>query len=291
MHKKLLVPIRVSSDRRGSATKGTKAFAEKGTDISKEAKEILREVKKRINKMHRLEASGKYRKGYFQIPWQELEGAIYRVVMERRAIAEKAEFYIKPITPLRKKIREVLIAHGVPIEVPILDLKNGLELFERGNFEVISEYPQNPEKIRTKIREIVKRMHSSGVTHNHLHRGNFVIDSNGNIKLIDLSKAKLFLRRPRTKKEFLERFSTDIFIAARGLAHLTRIERVTDNDVVGEAIDREAKLILEHYKIPTFNVTPKEILTSFLEISKREFGKEKKKKLRKDLNRELDKLF
>jgi len=250
---KLLVPIKVSTGRRGQVIKGTKAFAEIGTQVSPELVQRLRDVRKRINKMDKLEASGQYRKGHFIRPLEEVDWVVEKVANQRRNIAHNADFFIKGATPLRSKIRDLLVARGIPVEVPMMDLKDRTELFARDGFHEIPDYPNNFKEIKSQVINILAGMHKAGVTHNHLHMGNFVMNKEGavKIKLIDLSMAKLYAKTPKNKETFLRHFTEDIFFVARGLAHLERRYSLpSENEQLTSTIEKNVKEIVGQYKLP-----------------------------------------
>ena len=260
--KKLLVPIHLSSGKKGQAIRGTKGFVEQGTDLSKQSKENVRNWKRwlRIEEKRRM-----FDKSLPDIPYYELERydrIIERFRRERKEIAAKADFFIKQTNPRIKKIREKLIEAGIPIEIPIMDLKNGTELFERGNWRTIAESIRIPRVVPNRIIEIVKTMHSLGITHNHLHLANLLIDSEGNVKLIDLSRAKMYLRKPRNKKEFVDRYAEDIDTIAMVITGIKYPRDPNESSLGMSYVDlarNELGNILKAYNHP-FDVTIEDIV-------------------------------
>ncbi|MDP2974197.1 MAG: hypothetical protein Q8N60_04040, partial [Candidatus Diapherotrites archaeon] len=113
-----------------------------------------------------------------------------------RQLAHKAPFFVKKFTPRQRIIAEKLEAAGIKTEKPILILKNGRVVFEKVGHSLDSEqgkalFRRNLwENIKT-LEEIVGKMHSLGITHNHLHEGNITIDEKGAIRIIDLGKATI----------------------------------------------------------------------------------------------------
>jgi hypothetical protein len=154
-------------------------------------------------------------------------------------------------------------------------LGKGLELFAREKgFVPIPEHPKSPSQIKAGIRDILSRMHGANVTHNHLHLGNFVTDAaEQRVRLLDLSKAKLYRSPPRDKAEFLRRYSHDIFFCARGLAHLGKHYSLpSENHLLFEALDKEISLALFGYK-QNFGVTAKEVRDAFTNLDLKEMAK------------------
>lgn len=169
---RLWVPIPISTGKKGQATKGTHAFVLRGTRIPKELTERLRHLRKIDEKMTR---EGKDLLD-MERPWEEIDYTAQKILEQRREIAMQSDFYTKPITPKTRMIRGILLKAGVPVEVPIQDLKGGRELFERGNWNQIPDIVENLKPIKEKMTLILERMHAAGVSHNHLHFGNFVMN-------------------------------------------------------------------------------------------------------------------
>ena len=48
-------------------------------------------------------------------------------------------------------------------------------------------FPGIPKNIQDKIQDILDRLHSLGVVHDDVHSGNFLIDDNGTVTIIDLA--------------------------------------------------------------------------------------------------------
>ena len=54
--------------------------------------------------------------------------------------------------------------------------------------DVIDEcFPGIPQDVQNKIQDIFNRLHSLGIVHDDVHSGNFLIDENGNVTMIDLA--------------------------------------------------------------------------------------------------------
>ncbi len=118
--------------------------------------------------------------------------------------AAKAKYFIKPLSPRAKKIRYVLKKNGLKIEKAIQDLKNGTMLFERTGNSINSVkglkiYFKNRNKSVEKIAKVIRKMHSLGITHNHLHIGNIAVTNRGTIVLLDFGKATIS-NKQRTQK-------------------------------------------------------------------------------------------
>jgi len=261
---RLWLPVDVSSDvRRKVEGKGTKAFSQGG------AGELLRYTEKNLRAFEKLakQQAAKRKEGKPEA-WveKELSFWIERTRKLRKELATPAPFYIKPITKEQRRIRELLVKAGVPIEQPIQDLGRGLELFERGEWKEIP--PLAEEGSREQIRQMVAKMLSLGVAHNHLHLGNFVMNSKKEVKLIDLSLARRYSRKPASKAEFLNKYSRDLYFASRSLAWLKwRYSLPSQNDLLHENIMAETKALLGHpeFKLKSFGVTAEEIQNAHIE--------------------------
>ncbi|MEK6959227.1 MAG: hypothetical protein AABW59_04235 [archaeon] len=276
---KLFVPVRISTGRGGRAIRGTSAFALEGTKISPDLRVRLREVDKKIRELRGI----KKKRGYVSGMMDYLEmhdRLVHAIANERKNIAHESDFFMKQVTPAQKAIRTALLAKGVPLEVPMMGLGNGKELFAREKgFGPVPQHPKNPTQIKSSIRNILRLMHQANVTHNHFHLGNFVMDAaERNVKLLDLSKAKLYRSPPKNKAEFLRRYSSDIFFCAKNLAHLGEYYSLpSENRRLSDAIDNEISLALSSYG-QSFGITPKEVFDAFLAIENKGFLQRRKLK-------------
>ncbi len=138
-----------------------------------------------------------------------------------KKIAHASNYFIKPLSPKTKKIRNILEKNGIKVEKAIQDLKNGKFLFEKtGNsldsVKGIKLYMKNREKNVEKIGKIMKKMHSLGITHNHLHIGNIALTDKGNVILLDFGRASLSEKNITKGTNIL----MDIYQAAQSLAKL-----------------------------------------------------------------------
>jgi|GEM_PF-1624854 len=208
---KLYLPVRVSTGSSGRAITGTKAFVPPGVRFSPEVAERVGRYRQQIKDAKVRESSSD--------KWESEIAAIQAADGERKRLANKSEYFLKPLNWKTRLIRRRLIEAGVPLELPMARFKGKLELFERGGFRGIPEHPADFDAFKGQVISIVSKMHNAGVTHNHLHSQNFVINDAGKVKLIDLARAKLYKTLPRNKKEFFERYAKDIFFTARTLAN------------------------------------------------------------------------
>lgn len=113
-----------------------------------------------------------------------------------RRLAEHSSHFIKPFSKRTQAITDRLSKAGIAIEQPIEKLKNGTALFEKAGFGMNSD--QGLAICKTDVNgtiermaEIVARIHSLGITHNHLHLGNWVINPAGKITVIDWGRATM----------------------------------------------------------------------------------------------------
>ncbi len=115
-----------------------------------------------------------------------------------RHLAHPSKFFTKPDSVHTQKIREKLKAAGISAEEPIQSIGNGRALFMKSGFSLESpagmrQFVNNTREVVEKICKTVGKMHSIGITHNHLHLGNIAITKGGKIVLLDLSRAKFSL--------------------------------------------------------------------------------------------------
>ncbi len=113
-----------------------------------------------------------------------------------KRIAHGSEYFIKPLSPKAKEIRSLLEKNGIIVEKAIQDLKNGTFLFKKtGNsldsVNGIKLFIQNREKNIENVGRVIRKMHSLGITHNHLHLSNIAITNNGTVVLLDFKKARI----------------------------------------------------------------------------------------------------
>ncbi|MDO8627203.1 MAG: hypothetical protein Q7K42_01945 [Candidatus Diapherotrites archaeon] len=186
----ILVPKKVSfnpNSKKGYQTHGTKAFVESGTKIPK-----------------LLSRSERHK--------------------SLRRIANLSSHYIKPLGQRGRRIRGLLKKAEILVEKEIQDLHNGTALFEREGFGLDSPEGevllfQNPEKAIERILNIVTAMHSLGITHNHLHMGNFAITDKHEIILLDLGKATISKFPEKPKKGWaLKKFGNDLSTITRNVS-------------------------------------------------------------------------
>jgi len=246
--KNLFLPRPISTAESGRAEKrGTRAFVERGAD--EREKEALKDVER---KRKRAENAGPD----FTVKHQEYRLAFQRLVNARKELADRSDFFLKPVTRRQKRIRDLLLRAGVRVEEPIQDVGRGLELFERGSWRQIAD-PSRPvpkqNKIKAQIRDIVAKMISAGVVHNHLHYGNFVVNPSGEAKLIDLSLAERHAGKPQNKEEFLKRHQSDLFAAAKLIAMLgKRYQLPQDRSRLVADAAREVNAILKHPRLKAY---------------------------------------
>ncbi|VVB75205.1 Uncharacterised protein [uncultured archaeon] len=252
---RLYLPARISTGHNGRAINGTKAFIPPGVRFSPEVAERVREYGRGVK-------DAKKRDSNFD-RWEFGLAAVQAADGERKRLANKSEYFLKPLKWKTRLIRRRLIEAGVPLEIPLSRFKGRLELFEKGGFKSVPEYPTDFDAFKTQVVSIVSKMHNAGVTHNHLHCNNFVINGEGKIKLIDLARAKLYKSSPRNKKEFFERYSKDIFFAARTLADAEYRYKFPDQSgLLHENILKHMQEILNQSK-NNFGITSREIYKEY----------------------------
>jgi tRNA A-37 threonylcarbamoyl transferase component Bud32 len=292
----LLLPKGISSTRKRRIEKrGTYAFLPLGSYLHEQEEEAF-EHYARTQK-----ASSKvFKKPFSKLRGDELPEALFSLMHAERAllgkrseIASQSTHYLKRTSARIKLIRKILIKNGINVETPMqvrntepkekllaTDLGKGFELFEKTGYGRIKQGPENFDRIRNQILEIVTKMHNAGITHNHLHLGNLLINAEGKIKLIDLSKAKIFSRKPSNKKEFLDRYASDIYLCANGLSYLKApyVYNAVDannlprefHTLVHEEKERMIRDILKHHGKIGAKITPKEIEEHYYSMLKKE---------------------
>ena len=197
--RKLLVPVTVSfTSKRTSKDytevskmrgRGTKAFAEVGTNLRD------------------LNPKDKF--------------------MMVKTIGDYAPYFIKPMSKKVRKIISLLERNGVAVEKPIEDLKNGTMLFEKIGFCAVSnrgfnQYCRAPRKIFNNIVKEMIKMHMLGVTHGHLHLGNFALTEKGKAIIIDLKRATVSSKDRLEKGKNAERIAWDVVILGHGFTSLDK---------------------------------------------------------------------
>ncbi|QQR92916.1 MAG: phosphotransferase [Candidatus Iainarchaeum archaeon] len=205
----------------------------------------------------------------------EAIAATEKIFQNLRAMAHMSDYFMKTVPPRTRLIRERLKKAGIRVEEPMMDLKDGKELFARGENAplLISQYGIGHSPLRDCRRAIaqmirmITRMHAAGVVHGHPHINNFMVDKKGRLTMIDLGMAKYYARQPRNIQEFKKRYGDDFVRAGFAMAQLlhdvpgTKWYSVEANgyDTAGAMVERMLKL---HQKmgINTFNITARELL-------------------------------
>lgn len=150
----------------------------------------------------------------------------YETSRRLRKLAHQAEYFIKPVSRREREIRKTLAENGIRIEPELEDLKDGRALFgSAGNsldsLEGYALFSYNPKEYIRRLEKIVGRIHALGIVHNHLHHGNIAIDTNGNLTLIDLHKARSY---SKGKKEWTaahaQRIAQELYRFADSMATL-----------------------------------------------------------------------
>ena len=167
-----------------------------------------------------------------------------------KKIAHESKYFIKPLSQKAKRIRSILEKNGIRVEKAIQDLKNGKFLFEKtGNSldsaKGIKLYIKNREKNVKEIGKIMKKMHSLGIFHNHLHIANIALTSKGKIILLDFGKAS-FSEKNITKGTGIW---ADIYQAAESLVRLEthalklnkRQQQERENEILWFFLDNYSK--------------------------------------------------
>ncbi|MAG21816.1 MAG: hypothetical protein CL943_00730 [Candidatus Diapherotrites archaeon] len=99
-------------------------------------------------------------------------------------------------------------------------------MFERTGFGLDSLegqkiFSKDPLGFMLRIEELVGKMHSLGITHNHLHGGNIALTRKGQIVLLDLSAARMAkIPKKPTKKWIVKKFHNELWTVANSLAYL-----------------------------------------------------------------------
>ncbi|MFH0714527.1 MAG: lipopolysaccharide kinase InaA family protein [Candidatus Diapherotrites archaeon] len=191
--KPLLVPIPVSFGKNLNVDyRGTKAFSSK---MDVETKKVFRNVS----------------------PEQRL------FVLKR--IGENAKFFMKKVTPRSREIRNYLEKNGIRVEKEVAILEKGFSIFKRagitlGSYEGIKFVKRNPELL-DKIASEIAKMHSLGVSHNHLHHGNIILTPKGEVIFIDFGKAikaDLNVKGKKQKEALRKKFNQELNVAATFLS-------------------------------------------------------------------------
>lgn len=111
-----------------------------------------------------------------------------------RNLAEESPYFRKKYSLRQARIREKLERAGIKTEKIIL--KNGRAVFEKTGHSLATEKGKALFRKKfwdnvDKLEELVAKMHSLGISHNHLHLGNITIDEHGTLRIIDLGKATM----------------------------------------------------------------------------------------------------
>ena len=205
----------------------------------------------------------------------EAIAASEKVFQNLRAMAHSSDYFMKSVPPRTRLIRERLKKAGIRVEEPIQDLKDGRELFARGENAplLISRYGIGHSPLRdcrraiAQMIQMITRMHAAGIVHGHPHINNFMADKQGRLTMIDLGMAKQYARQPRTIQEFKKRYGDDFVRAGFAMAQLlhdvpgTKWYLVEANGYDTASIMVE-RMLRWHKKlgINTFNITPRELL-------------------------------
>lgn len=284
---KLDYPIPVGTGMKGGPLHKTWAFMKQGTirhqaviEWQRAVREANQNVKKKRRKIERAAAEA-----------QRLQ-LMRGMLTVRRGIATASAFFMKRISPRERAIRARLLEAGVPIERPIEILEKNkrhrgetaLELFQRGEYKQLGEMARDHrnhfsesgwQTVVHNIGAMIVSMHGAGVVHNHLHFGNIVIHPNGALRLIDLSLARMNVPMPRSKKEFLRKFSLDLWTAAQSSSELLAPRDYTDNMLPYILRAIQSWLPMYERQMDTFGVTPADIFEHIVN------EEEKRKKKRK----------
>jgi hypothetical protein len=111
-----------------------------------------------------------------------------------RAIANQSPFFIKKCSARQGQIVKKLSDAGIETEPVVLAMNDGWAVFEKSGYALSSDagmdmFCRNFWANTFALEGMVTKMHSLGITHNHLHRGNITIDEKRKIRLIDMGKA------------------------------------------------------------------------------------------------------
>ncbi len=150
----------------------------------------------------------------------------YETSRSLRKLAHQSEYFIKPVSRREREIRKTLAENGIRIEPELEDLKDGRSLFGSAghsldSLEGYALFSYGPRENIRQLEKIVGKMHALGIVHNHLHHGNIAIDTQGNLTLIDLHKAR---RYSKGNKEWTaahaQRIAQELYRFADSLATL-----------------------------------------------------------------------
>jgi len=311
----ILVPIGISTARSGRAEKrGTKAFVYQDSSLledSGKAYRGYRDVKRNLKQLKRIEARESKRRGYFYSHPDSMRVALasdevaMRLTQARKKIAEWSDYYAKPTSRRVKEIRSILLKNGVNVEQPMpvrnidkedrvkgripSDLGGNYELFEQRKYREIPQNPKNFESIKSQILRTLAKMHSLGISHNHLHLGNWVVNPEGRVQLIDLSLARINKKPITTKQEFLSRFASDLFLSANAIAYikLPYVYNTVYSNVPHEfrgQFDKERNsffvdaLSMHGEVVSKLGITPKDVEDHYSEMRRKQREKARKKR-------------
>lgn len=202
--------------------------------------------------------------------WIELleHSRVSQIILAKHAhrhLASGSDFFMKRVSAREQGVRDRLRRAGIPVEESIQDLGPDpklagarLALFARGNYQDLYGVKgrwSDDRRVLSQLIGILSRMHAAGVSHGHLHLGNWVVDPKGRVKLIDLSRARVYSAPPRSKREFLSRFGKDIWDASIAWALLKAPENYEDN--MRPFVEQGLALVLSAHakRMNTFGVT------------------------------------
>lgn len=257
---RLVYPIATSTKLDGKAERKTWAFVQLGGDEHRRVWEWERALE---------EAPLKTDEDVIQ--FIHLRNGLARA---RNDIALRSSHYIKHLTPRKRALLKRLAENKILAETPLSSVRLGknVRLLERGNYWQLNEsilrgergggivIPANQRRgVIQQVGAILTRMHAGNITHGHTHTKNFVINKQGQVKLIDSSKAKMWKRPPKNKHEFLQRFAKELWDSAISVSPLRAPENHEDNLVPFALEIIESWLAMHARKMNTFGTTPKDV--------------------------------
>lgn len=295
---KLVYPTPISTGKRGDARSGTLIFVPLGTDTGSEPQREYQQIRKQLDidrKKTRRPPNDTGAVGLSEFS----DRARAQLIAARFNAANKSDYFLKSSSrqqlAIRKKLVEKKILVEFPIEVihEVQKMSNGkkrtrvLELFKRMGFRNLFDYHYshirmskigNIAEAVDQIIDKITRLHELGIAHNHPHISNWVIDTQGKIMVIDLSLARIFRQKPRSKRQFLERFGRDILYAAQVATAIQEGPGIREDRQPNRRhmLETNVQRILNAHRkiVPTFGTS---VANIYDEVSRQDMEKYRKK--------------
>jgi hypothetical protein len=290
---KLVYPLGVSLNRHATLAQRTKAFFPLGTEIAKN--ELVAFHKAHAEYLRHSKREKKARRMDFSRGMELASNSdqMFENFSRARSDALKnSEYFLKLSSARQRAIRKMLVKAGILVEMPIEEMSEKVtqrdgkshsrlsDLFERRGFVRLVEdgTGKRPKAVNVKdisdamaqMVKIMTKMHALGVTHNHPHLGNWAINSDGHVKILQLSRARLLKKRPRNKSQFIQIFAEDFYYTAWVLTELQLyLERPSETYYYRQGasiivMNNIQRLLDEHQKtMSIFGTKPNDIWSKF----------------------------